>query len=133
MAKNNIMEPYGLGRRKAAVAQVILTGKPDVRTVNGLSMEEYFPTVGMQAIVLGPLQTTDQLEKTGFKAKISGGGKQSQAGALKLALARALVVRDESYRKQLKDNSALTRDPRVKERKKFGLKGARRAPQFSKR
>lgn len=126
-------ENYGLGRRKTATAQVVLLTDTSDRTVNGIKFEEYFPTPAMQSSVLNPLATTDNNEKYGFKAKVKGGGKQSQADAMKLAVARAIVRIEEGFRKQLKDTGALTRDPREKERKKFGLKRARRAPQFSKR
>ena len=131
--KKKVESPYGLGRRKAAVVQVLLTGTAEQRTINGLEFMSYFPTISMQTIALRPLDLAGQMETTGFKAKASGGGKQSQADALRLAIARALVDRDPALRKQLKDAGTLTRDARVKERKKFGLKRARRAPQFSKR
>jgi small subunit ribosomal protein S9 len=124
---------YGLGRRKCAVAQVILTDTPAQRTVNGMPMDEYFTTVAMRNVVLESLNLTSQGDTHGFTAKVYGGGKNSQAGAVKFALARAIVKLEESFRKQLKDAGALSRDPRVKERKKPGLKRARRAPQFSKR
>ncbi|MEX2054594.1 MAG: 30S ribosomal protein S9 [Candidatus Andersenbacteria bacterium] len=124
---------YGLGRRKTARAQVVLTTADLNRTVNGLALTEYFPTVSMQEAALAALKVTSQIDTFGFKAKVSGGGKHSQAGAVKLAVARALVANDEGFRKQLKDTALLTRDPRMKERKKPGLKRARRAPQFSKR
>jgi len=124
---------HGLGRRKTAVAQVILTDTPESQTVNKLSFTEYFPTGTDQQMATAPLRITSQTEVYGFRAKISGGGKHAQAAALKLAIARALVGIDEGWRKQLKDTGTLTRDPRAKERKKPGLKRARRAPQFSKR
>jgi len=131
MAKNNKL--YGLGRRKTAVAQVTLTEEAGQRQVNEIAFDQYFPTISMQNTALQPLTTTSLHETHGFMARIHGGGKQAQAGALKLAIARAIVEKDESYRKQLKDLGTLTRDPRMKERKKYGLKSARRAPQFSKR
>lgn len=124
---------YGLGRRKTAVAQVLLVDDPAVRSVNDLDFSVYFPTVADQSAATLPLTLTSQHEKYGFRVRVHGGGKHSQAGAVKLAIARALVVADEGFRKQLKDTGMLTRDPRMKERKKFGLKRARRAPQFSKR
>lgn len=126
-------KPYGLGRRKTAIAQVILVDEPTQRQVNNLDFTAYFPTLGDQMAVLQPLTLTSLHETYGFCARVRGGGKHAQAGAVKLALARALVVADEGFRKQLKDTGMLTRDPRMKERKKFGLKRARRAPQFSKR
>ena len=124
---------YGLGRRKSAVAQVQLdTTKKDLM-VNEMPLEEYFPTVAMQQRALAPLEVTSQRDVVGVRARVSGGGKQSQADAVRLGIARALLQKDEAWRKQLKEAGMLTRDPRVKERKKPGLKGARRAPQFSKR
>lgn len=124
---------HGLGRRKTARAQVILLDAVDTRTINNTKFAEYFPTISMQHDALQALTATSQADTYGFKIKVSGGGKQAQAGAVSLAIARALVGTDEGFRKQLKDAGLLTRDPRMKERKKYGLKGARRAPQFSKR
>ncbi len=124
---------YGSGRRKTSVAQVLLQSDSLDRTVNGKKMEEYFTTVNMQSLAMRPLVVSSQHDVFGFKAKIKGGGKNSQAEALSLAIARALVGSDESYRKQLRKSGLMTRDPRAKERKKPGLKRARRAPQFSKR
>ena len=123
----------GLGRRKSAVARVRLVSDIEKRIVNQKPFTEYFPTVSMQQQALEPLTTTSQDQIFGFEVRVSGGGKHSQAAAVKLGIARALVASDEGFRKQLKDTKALTRDPRAKERKKFGLKRARRAPQFSKR
>lgn len=130
---DDVKKLYGIGRRKTAIAQVLLTDDPGQRQVNGMDFTAYFPNIPDQTIALQPLVLISQQEKYGFRLKIQGGGKHSQAGAVKLALARALVMADEGFRKQLKDTGALTRDPRMKERKKFGLKRARRAPQFSKR
>lgn len=124
---------YGLGRRKSARAQVTLTRAAGDRTVNGLPFASYFTTDTLQQTALQPLVLTSQNEVLGFRLKVQGGGKHAQADAVKLALARALVSIDEAWRKQLKDTGMLTRDPREKERKKYGLKRARRAPQFSKR
>jgi small subunit ribosomal protein S9 len=124
---------YGLGRRKTAIAQALLVPEVGTRTINGLDFTAYFPIISMQNAALLPLLLTSQDSKFGFTVRVHGGGKHSQADAVKLALARALVVFDEGFRKQLKDTGMLTRDARVKERKKFGLKRARRAPQFSKR
>lgn len=124
---------YGLGRRKTAVAQVILTDAPDVREINGAKLEDYFPTIQMKTTVLEPLKIASAEKTYGIKAKVSGGGKNSQAGAVCLGIARALLKVDEGYRVQLRAAGLLTRDPRAKERKKPGLKRARRAPQFSKR
>lgn len=124
---------YGLGRRKTAVARVILLPDEKSHTVNEQPVNTYFTTVDMQHSAVSPLILTSQLEQFGFKARIQGGGKRAQADALKLALARALLEVDANFRKQLKEARMLERDSRMKERKKFGLKRARRAPQFSKR
>lgn len=124
---------YGLGRRKTAVAQVRLTATPAERTVNGVPFEEYFPTSAMRDVALRPLVVASLEDTHGFTMKVHGGGKPSQATAASLGIARALLSVDEAQRKQLRASGLLTRDPRAKERKKPGLRGARRAPQFSKR
>jgi len=124
---------YGLGRRKTAVATVRLLPTVEARTINGKSFAEYFPTTGMQQRALLPLVVTSQDTKFGFEAHVSGGGKHGQADAVRLGIARALLKVDEGWKKQLRSAGLLTRDPRAKERKKPGLKRARRAPQFSKR
>lgn len=124
---------YGLGRRKTAIARVWLTVKAEERVVNGKPFADYFPTVAMQHRALLPLAVTSQDQKYGFAAKVMGGGKNGQADAVRLGIARALLAIDEGWRKQLRSAGLLTRDPRAKERKKPGLKRARRAPQFSKR
>lgn len=123
---------HGLGRRKTSVAKVLLTDEKE-RTVNGVAFETYFPYAALQITVLKPLSVTSQADEYGLKVKVSGGGKNSQAEAVSLGIARALVGIDEGFRKQLKAAGLLRRDSRAKERKKPGLKGARRAPQFSKR
>jgi len=124
---------YGLGRRKTAIAQARLVKDSATRTINEVELAAYFTTISMQQAALAPLVLTSQHEAVGFTVRVHGGGKHSQAGAVRLALARALVELDPGFHKQLKDAGMLTRDSRVKERKKFGLKRARRAPQFSKR
>lgn len=124
---------YGLGRRKTATARVQLTAETQDRTVNGQAIAAYFPTISMRQRVLQPLLTTSQEGKYGFRATVTGGGKHGQADAVRLGIARALLTIDEGWRKQLRAAGLLTRDPRAKERKKPGLKRARRAPQFSKR
>lgn len=124
---------YGLGRRKTAIARVWLTSKVEAREVNGQAFTAYFPTLSMQQRALQPLAVTSQDAKYGFEAKVAGGGKNGQADAVRLGIARALLAIDEGWRKQLRSAGLLTRDPRAKERKKPGLKRARRAPQFSKR
>lgn len=126
--KNN----YGLGRRKSAVAKVLLTIEKDY-TVNDMEFKNYFPTLALQHRALAPLDLTSQRDVLGVRIKVSGGGKNAQAEAVALGVARALLVINNAWRKQLKNAGMLTRDARVKERKKPGLKGARRAPQFSKR
>ncbi|MEO6077858.1 MAG: 30S ribosomal protein S9 [Candidatus Andersenbacteria bacterium] len=124
---------HGLGRRKTAVAKVLLTETKDERTVNGIPLTDYLSTEALQNIALRALKLTSQDSEYGLKVKVSGSGKNSQAEAISLGIARALVGIDEGFRKQLKQAGYLSRDDRSKERKKPGLKGARRAPQFSKR
>ncbi|MEX1111958.1 MAG: 30S ribosomal protein S9 [Candidatus Andersenbacteria bacterium] len=124
---------HGLGRRKTAIAQVLLTTEDKARTVNEKPFEEYFTTAIMRSIALRTLTTSSQDDVYGFRLKVQGGGKLAQAQAASLAMARALIGVDEGYKKQLRKAGLLTRDPRAKERKKPGLRGARRAPQFSKR
>lgn len=131
MPQNN--QFYGLGRRKTAVARVWLTPRPEERKVNDITFADYFPTLSMQKQATLPLEITSQAEKYGFNVKVEGGGKAGQADAVRLGIARALLTIDEGWRKQLRAAGLLTRDARAKERKKPGLKGARRAPQFSKR
>jgi len=106
---------------------------PTERTVNGRKLEQYFTTLATKNSALRPLVTASKLDEYGLKAKVQGGGIIAQAQAVSLAIARALVSADAGYRKQLKKTGLLSRDPREKERKKPGLKRARRAPQFSKR
>ena len=125
---------YGTGRRKKSVARVRLfpngTGKI---TINGRDIEKYFGLDTLKLIVRQPFATTDTLGKFDIDAKVIGGGLSGQAGAIRHGLARALLQASEEYRPLLKKAGFLTRDPRMKERKKYGLKAARRAPQFSKR
>jgi small subunit ribosomal protein S9 len=102
-------------------------------TVNKQPLTEYFPTVALRDAATGPLTLTSQQDALQLSARVTGGGKHAQADAVKLGAARALVKLNPAWRKQLKDAGMLTRDPRAKERKKPGLKRARRAPQFSKR
>ena len=127
------MKQDGLGRRKEAVAQVHLTKHVKSREVNGKPFAEYFDTVAQGVSAILPLTVTSQDEAVGFAVVVHGGGKQGQADAMSLGLARALLAQDEGRRKELRVAGLLTRDSRVKERKKPGLKRARRAPQFSKR
>ena len=125
---------YGTGRRKSSVARVhLFPNGTGAITINGRDIEEYFGLDTLKLIVRQPLVTTNTLGKVDIEATVAGGGVSGQAGAIRHGIARALVVVDESYRAALKAAGLLTRDPRMKERKKYGLKAARRAPQFSKR
>ena len=122
-----------VGRRKEAVVRVRLvpgTGKFDL---NGRSLEEYFPNKVHQQLIKAPLVTVDRVDSFDIHAHLDGGGPSGQAGALRLAIARALIVAFPDDRPALKKAGFLTRDPRAVERKKYGLKKARKAPQYSKR
>ncbi|MFO7152570.1 MAG: 30S ribosomal protein S9 [Bacillota bacterium] len=121
------------GRRKTSVAKVWLTPGTGKILVNKRSFEEYFPLETLRNDILKPLVLTNTLGKFDVIASVKGGGISGQAGAMRLGIARALVEVDEAYRPVLKKEGLLTRDPRMVERKKYGLKKARRAPQFSKR
>lgn len=125
---------YGLGRRKTSIARVrvIKNGKGAI-TVNGRPMDKYFTTYELSMIVTSPLKTTGNESAVDVSAQVEGGGLRSQAEAVRLGTSRALVELNPTYRKTLKKLGYLTRDARKKERKKFGLKKARRAPQWSKR
>ncbi|MBP3204841.1 MAG: 30S ribosomal protein S9 [Lachnospiraceae bacterium] len=124
---------YGTGRRKKAIARVYLVpGKGNV-TINKKSMDEYFGLETLKVIVRQPLVATDNTEKFDVIVNVKGGGYTGQAGAVRHGIARALLQVDSEFRPVLKKAGFLTRDPRMKERKKYGLKAARRAPQFSKR
>ena len=124
---------YGTGRRKKSVARVRLYPGTGMITVNGKDVDEYFGLETLKLIMNQPFEVTDTLGKFDIVANVRGGGLSGQAGAIRHGLARALLSADETYKKALKSAGFLTRDPRMKERKKYGLKGARRAPQFSKR
>ena len=125
---------YGTGRRKSSVARVhLIPGGTGVITINGRSIDDYFGLETLKLIVRQPLVTTGTLDKVDIEATVSGGGVTGQAGAIRHGIARALLQVNEEYRAPLKAAGFLTRDPRMKERKKYGLKAARRAPQFSKR
>ena len=124
---------YGTGRRKKSIARVYLVpGKGDV-TINKRSMDDYFGLETLKVIVRQPMVATDTVEKYDVIVNVHGGGYTGQAGAIRHGIARALLQVDSDYRPVLKRAGYLTRDPRMKERKKYGLKAARRAPQFSKR
>ena len=124
---------YATGRRKTSVAKVWLSPGSGKIIVNDKNMEEYFPLETLRIIVKQPLTLTETLNKYDVIAKVKGGGLSGQAGAVRHGIARALVLADPTLRPALKKAGFLTRDPRMVERKKYGLKKARRAPQFSKR
>ena len=123
----------GTGRRKQSIARVFMTPGTGTITVNGKSLEEYLPQATLRMIVNSPLVTTDTQGQFDIKINVLGGGYAGQAGAMRHGIARALLEASEDYRPVLKAAGFLTRDARAKERKKYGLKGARRAPQYSKR
>ena len=124
---------YGTGRRKSAVARVyIKAGKGNI-TINKRELDDYFGLETLKTIVRQPLVATDTEKKYDINVNVRGGGTTGQAGAIRHGIARALLKVDEDFRPTLKAAGFLTRDPRMKERKKPGLKAARRAPQFSKR
>ncbi len=124
---------YGTGRRKKSIARVRLVEGTGVITINGKSIDEYFGTEVLKTIVRQPLSATETTAKYDVIAKVQGGGFTGQAGAIRHGIARALNEANSEFRPILKSNGYLTRDPRMKERKKYGLKKARKAPQFSKR
>ena len=124
---------YGTGRRKKSVARVRLYPGTGAVTINGRDITEYFGLDTMKLIVNQPFNVTDTVGKFDVVVNVNGGGFSGQAGAIRHGVARALLSADETYKPLLKKAGFLTRDPRMKERKKYGLKGARRAPQFSKR
>ena len=124
---------YGTGRRKKSIARVYLVpGKENV-TINKRSIDDYFGLDTLKVIVRQPLAATDTVDKYDVIVNVRGGGYTGQAGAIRHGIARALLHVDADFRPVLKKAGFLTRDPRMKERKKYGLKAARRAPQFSKR
>ena len=126
-------ELYGTGRRKSSVARVRIVPGTGKITINDREIDDYFGLETLKVVVRQPLVATDTLGKFDVIAKVTGGGFTGQAGAIRHGLSRALLTVDETYRASLKAEGFLTRDPRMKERKKYGLKAARRAPQFSKR
>ena len=123
----------GTGRRKQSTARVFMTPGTGTITVNGKTLEESLPQATLRMIVNSPLVTTETVGQFDIKINVVGGGYAGQAGAMRHGIARALVEASEDYRSALKKAGFLTRDAREKERKKYGLKGARRAPQYSKR
>ena len=125
---------YGTGRRKSSVARVrVYENGTGAITINGRDIDNYFGLDTLKLIVRQPLVSTDMLGKVDVVVTVSGGGVTGQAGAIRHGISRALLAVNPEYRPSLKAAGFLTRDPRMKERKKYGLKAARRAPQFSKR
>ncbi|MBO4375648.1 MAG: 30S ribosomal protein S9 [Lachnospiraceae bacterium] len=124
---------YGTGRRKKSVARVYLLPGDGKITINKRDIDDYFGMETLKTIVRQPLVATSTVGKYDVQVNVFGGGYTGQAGAIRHGISRALTQIDDEYRPILKKEGFLTRDPRMKERKKYGLKGARRAPQFSKR
>ena len=124
---------YGTGRRKKSIARVYLTPGTGKITINKRDIDEYFGLETLKVVVRQPLVATETLEKFDVLVNVHGGGFTGQAGAIRHGIARALLKADAEFRPTLKKAGYLTRDPRMKQRKKYGLKAARRAPQFSKR
>ena len=137
MAKANVkkkLQFWGPGRRKKAIARVrVIPGGKGTIVINDRAFEDYFPQGTLQYIVKQPLELLEVTSKYDVMVNVIGGGYTGQAGAIRLGVARALLEAEENSRSALKAAGFLTRDPRAKERKKYGLKKARRAPQFSKR
>ena len=127
------IEYYGTGRRKKSTARVFLRPGTGAFNINRVAFENRFPTEALRTQIMEPLALTESAEKFDILATASGGGVTGQAGALRLGIARALLKSDPELRPQLKKAGMLTRDARVKERKKYGLAGARKRFQFSKR
>ena len=131
--KVEVVRYQGTGRRKSSVARVTLVPGTGVITVNGRKVEEYLPSATFVMDLKQPLVATSTETRFDITCNVNGGGYTGQTGAIRLGIARALVEASAEYRPTLKSLGFLTRDARAKERKKYGLKGARRAPQFSKR
>ncbi len=130
---NNDAYFYGTGRRKSSVARVRLLPGTGSITINGRDIDDYFGLETLKLIVRQPLELTETLGKFDIIVNVNGGGVTGQAGAIRHGITRALIESDETLKPMLKKAGFVTRDPRMKERKKYGLKAARRAPQFSKR
>ena len=130
MAENQY---YGTGRRKSSAARVFIKPGNGKIVINQRSLEQYFGRETARMVVRQPLELVDMVEKLDLYITVKGGGISGQAGAIRHGISRALLQADADYRPVLKSAGFLTRDPRMKERKKYGLKAARRAPQFSKR
>jgi small subunit ribosomal protein S9 len=124
---------YGTGRRREAIARVYVKAGPAVFTVNGRPVDDYFRNVAWHTAAVEPLKFTQMLDQVEVKAHVKGGGVGGQAGAIRMGISRALAKLNPELRPALRKNGFLTRDPRMKERKKYGQKGARRRFQYSKR
>ena len=133
MAQKDNIVYYGTGRRKSSIARVRIVEGSGKITINGKDIDEFFGLETLKVIVKQPLTVTNTLSKYDIIASVTGGGYTGQAGAVRHGIARALNEANAEFRPILKSNGFLTRDPRMKERKKYGLKKARKAPQFSKR
>ncbi|MBQ9199670.1 MAG: 30S ribosomal protein S9 [Lachnospiraceae bacterium] len=133
MYESKLQSYYGTGRRKSSVARVRLYPGSGKITINGRDIDDYFGLETLKLIVRQPLSLTETTEQLDVVATVEGGGVTGQAGAIRHGISRALLVFNPELRAALKKAGFLTRDPRMKERKKYGLKAARRAPQFSKR
>jgi small subunit ribosomal protein S9 len=131
--KKTVVTYLGTGRRKSSVARVYLTPGTGIISVNDKTLDEYLPLETLRMVVRSPLQLTETLASFDVKINVQGGGYTGQSGAMRHGITRALMEVSADYRPALKAAGFVTRDPRAKERKKYGLKGARRAPQFSKR
>lgn len=131
--KKAVVTYLGTGRRKSSVARVYLTQGTGIISVNDKTLDEYLPLETLRMVVRSPLQLTETLTAFDVKINVQGGGYTGQSGAMRHGITRALMEVSADYRPALKAAGFVTRDPRAKERKKYGLKGARRAPQFSKR
>jgi small subunit ribosomal protein S9 len=128
-----VIQYYGTGRRKTSSARVFLRPGGGTITINDRTFDQFFPTEALRTTIKQPLFITEMADKFDILATVNGGGVSGQAGAVRLGIARALVRYNAELRKRLKKDGLLTRDPRVKERKKYGLAGARKRFQFSKR
>ena len=133
MKKSNTVQYHGVGRRKKSVARVFLRPGTGNIVVNGKTLEEYLPLETLRMVVKSPLEITNTADQFDVIINVQGGGYTGQSGAMRHGITRALMEASEDYRPVLKAAGFVTRDPRAKERKKYGLKAARRAPQFSKR
>ncbi|WP_290172321.1 30S ribosomal protein S9 [uncultured Dubosiella sp.] len=131
--KSNLVQYHGVGRRKQSVARVFLRSGTGKIEVNGKTLEQYVPSGILQQVVKSPLELTNTLDQVDVLINVKGGGFTGQAGAMRHGITRALIEASEDYRPALKAAGFVTRDPRAKERKKYGLKAARRRPQYSKR